>query len=302
MCLVVASVVAHAVAWGDPVVWGDDLRVRTVDVVPIEATDRVLDVLTFNLAFLPAWVAATEQAERAAVVARHLLGYDVLVLQEAFVPAWVDPLLEELRAAYPHRTEVVGPGTGRGFAQRLPGGVVILSRWPIVRTTSILFGGTCSLSDCMADKGVAYAAVRKRDRVFHVFGVHLQSAFGLFPARVRAEQIAALRALVDELALPPGEVAIVAGDLNVDAYRPEFESVLTVLGAAWPALVGSERFSWDPRSNALAYGPAEHLDHVLALDGHGPVTALWNRVVPLRHDGLDLSDHFAVWGRVVAAP
>lgn len=280
--------------------WGDDLVVRTLDVVPVEATDRVLDVLTVNLAFLPAWVAVTDQAERAARMAPHLRGYDVLVLQEAFVPAWVDPLLAELAVAYPHRTEVMGPGSGRAFAQALPGGVVILSRWPIVRSAARLFGDVCSLSDCAADKGVAYAAVRKGARVFHLFALHAQSEFGLFPARVRAAQFAILRAFAEAQGIPADELAIVAGDLNVDRFDREFPRALAALGASAPELVGPLRFSWDATTNAYAYGPPQAIDHVLVLDGFGTASAAWNRVVPLRDRGLDLSDHYAVWGRVVA--
>lgn len=280
--------------------WGDDLPLRLLDVVPVGASDRVLDVLTFNLAFLPAWVSPTDQAERAARMPPHLLGYDVLVLQEAFVAAWVEPLLAELAVAYPHRTEVVGPGRAYGLTQRLPGGVVILSRWPIERSEALLFDDACSLSDCAADKGVAYAAVRKGTRLFHVFGLHGQSEFGLFPARVRATQFALLRDFAEGLGIAGDEIAIVAGDLNVDGMSREFPRALAALGAAAPPWLGAERFTWDPIANPLAYGYRQRLDHVLVLVAFGTPTASWNRAVPLRDGGRDLSDHYAVWGRVVA--
>lgn len=266
---------------------------------PVQPTpDHVLDVLTFNAALLPELAASTRQSERVARMAPHLVGYDVLVLQELFINRHREALLAELAAAYPFRTALVGLDGARELPWRQDGGTVILSRWPIEREAQLLFGDVCSGSDCLADKGVAYAAVRKGVRVYHVFTTHAQSVYGRDPPTVRAAQFGLLRAFVDAQAIPLDEPAIVAGDLNVDAYTPELDDMLQVLRATWPAVAGDARYTWDPAANALAEGGREWLDYVLVSLDHAQPAHAWNRAMPLRDGDLDLSDHFAVWGRV----
>ena len=267
---------------------------------PTEPTpDHVLDVLTFNAALLPEFAASTGQSDRAANMASHLVGYDVLVLQELFINRHRQALLAALLEAYPYRTELVGLDGARELPWRQDGGTVILSRWPIEREAQLLFGDVCSGSDCLADKGVAYAAVRKGTHVYHVFTTHAQSIYGRRVEEVRAAQFALLRTFVAAQKIPATEPVIVAGDLNVDAFTPELDDMLRVLRAAWPSVVGDVRFTWDPETNALAEGGQEWLDYVLVSVDHAQPTRAWNRAMPIRDGDLDLSDHFGVWGRVV---
>ncbi|MFO7546205.1 MAG: sphingomyelin phosphodiesterase [Trueperaceae bacterium] len=267
---------------------------------PSVPNDHVLDVLSFNAALLPEPVVSTRQTARARAMAPHVVGYDVLVLQEVFVDAWREGLLEALADAYPYRTEVVGQDGARGFWLRQDGGIVILSRWPIVQQSYVLFGGVCSGTDCLADKGVAYAAVRKGAFTYHVFVTHAQSDYGWpIAPRTRAEQFALMRAFVEDLNLPPEEPVVLAGDFNVDAWTPERDTMLAGLNAVWPPVVGPLRNTWDASRNAWAYGGAHWIDYVLYGVGHEAPVAAWNRAVPLKDGALDLSDHFAVWGRLV---
>jgi len=262
------------------------------------AADHVLDVLTFNAALLPEPVASTRQGERAARMASHLLGFDVVVLQEAFINRHRDALVAVLADAYPYRTELVGRDGARGLPWRQDGGTLILSVHPIVAQASMTFDEVCSGSDCMADKGVAYAAVRKGAFTFHVFTTHAQSIYGRDPPAVRAAQFALLRAFVDAQGILADEPVIIAGDMNVDAHTGELEDMLRLLRAAWPPNAGEIRFTWDPATNALAYGPQEWLDYVLVSVDHAQPASAWNRALPLRDGDLDLSDHFGVWGRI----
>ena len=260
---------------------------------------HVLDVLTFNAALLPEVAASTRQAARVAVMAPHLTDYDVLVLQELFVNGWRDRLLVELSSYYPYRTDIVGADGARGNFLRQDGGIVILSRWPIIRQAQVTFGGVCSGTDCLADKGVAYAAVSKGAQTYHLFGTHAQSEFGFNVERVRVEQFALLRTFLDGLEIPATEPVLLAGDFNVDAATAEFGTMLESLNAVRPVTVGTLRQTWDPGHNVWARGPAQWIDYVLVAADHLQPVASWNRVVALRDGALDLSDHFAVWGRIV---
>lgn len=265
------------------------------------ARDHVLDVLTFNAALLPAVVAPTRQAERVAVMAPHLLGYDVLVLQELFVNGWRESLLTQLAAWYPYRSDVVGKAGAGGNPFRQDGGIIILSRWPISRQASLTFGGACSGTDCLADKGVAYAEVNKGRFRYHVFATHAQSEYGFGVVGVRHRQFEMWRAFMVDQKISPGDPVVLAGDFNVDAYTRELASVLRTLNAVRPVTRGPHRFTWDPENNGLATGPSQWLDYVLYAADHAIPEAAWNRVVPLRAGSLDLSDHYAVWGRMVMA-
>lgn len=262
-------------------------------------SDHVLDVLTFNAALLPAAVASTGQAERVRQMAPSLIGYDVLVLQELFVDAWRESLLAELSAYYPYRTDLVGRDGARGNPLRQDGGIVILSRWPIERQAQLTFDEACSGTDCLGDKGVSYAALRKGERLYHVFGTHAQSVNGFRVEQVRARQFALIKAFVDEQRIPASEPVILAGDFNVVAETPELETMLALLSAVRPVTTGSLRYTWDPERNVWADEEQQWLDYVLYSADHAVPLAAWNRVVPLRAGALDLSDHFAVWGRVV---
>ena len=260
----------------------------------------VLDVLTFNTALLPGVAAETRQAERAARMAAHLVGHDVLVLQELFVNAWRDDLLEELADAYPYRGDLVGSDGARMMPWRQDGGVMILSRWPIERRATHLFESTCSGTDCLADKGIAYVAIRIGDRLVHVFGTHAQSVYGGGARGVRAAQFAQFQAFVAAQSIPADEPVVLAGDFNADAFTDELEDVLATLRVAWPEVVGEVRATWDPANNAFAGGRrVQWLDYVFVSIEHAAPATAWNRVLPLRDGDLDLSDHFAVQGRFV---
>jgi endonuclease/exonuclease/phosphatase family metal-dependent hydrolase len=161
------------------------------------------------------------------------------------------------------------------------------------------FDGVCSGTDCLADKGVAYVAVRKGDRRYHVFGTHAQSIHGFDVARVRAAQFARMRDFVDAQAIPLDEPVILAGDFNVDAATPELDHMLALLRAVRPPTAGELRFTWDAAANGWVRGRGHWFDYVLYAADHAAPREAWNRVVPLREGDLDLSDHYAVWGRLV---
>ena len=267
---------------------------------PVPDAALAFDVLTFNTALLPVLAAETRQAERAAVMAPHLEGFDVLVLQEVFVNAWRDALLDELDDAYPYRGDLVGSDGARMMPWRQDGGVVILSRWPIERRATHLFEATCSGTDCLADKGIAYVAVRVGDRLVHVFGTHAQSVYGRDARGVRAAQFTQFQAFVAAQSIPGDEPVVLAGDFNADAFTDELHTMLATLRVAWPEVVGEVRATWDPPNNQIAGGRrVQWLDYVFVSVDHAAPASAWNRVLPLRDGDLDLSDHFAVHGRFV---
>jgi len=264
--------------------------------------DRFFDVLSYNVALLPEPVSYTLPTVRAARRAPYLAGYDALVPQGAVIDSARERLIAELAEAYPYRGELVGRDGAGGSPLVQDGGIIILSRWPIIRQATVTFGATCSGTDCLGDKGVAYAAIRKGARTYHLFATHAQSSFGRDVARVREAQFQLFAEFIAAQDIPRDEPVLLAGDFNVDAYSPELDSMLTTLGAWWPPVVGSVKTTWDPLGNRWADGRGLWLDYVLVAESYGQPAAAWNRAVPLKDGDMDLSDHYAVWGRIAMRP
>lgn len=64
------------------------------------------------------------------------------------------------------------------FTSLLNGGVVIVSKWPIIREAQHVYRNACHYSDCLAAKGVKYARLLKTvnglHKIFNVFATHMQ--------------------------------------------------------------------------------------------------------------------------------
>ncbi|RLN93529.1 hypothetical protein BBJ28_00018954 [Nothophytophthora sp. Chile5] len=64
------------------------------------------------------------------------------------------------------------------FTSLLNGGVLIVSKWPVVREAQHVYRDACHYSDCLAAKGVKYARLLKTvngtSKIFNVFATHMQ--------------------------------------------------------------------------------------------------------------------------------
>jgi endonuclease/exonuclease/phosphatase family metal-dependent hydrolase len=260
------------------------------------ARELTLDVLTYNVFLLP--VIPDSQSLRAPLMADELKGFDVVLLQEAYSDRHRDMVLRGLADDYPYRSQVLG----RDRWLKQDGGVVILSRWPIETERELLFGSLCEGRDCWADKGALYARINKEGRRIHVFATHLQSGSDARPTRER--QMAGIRALIDELALPEAEPVLIGGDLNTDRFSDRatgaFTRMLAILGAVQPdpPSGGTYEPTYDPERNPLSRGwRGRHIDYVLYAAGHLRPAEAFTEVRRIAADVGPLSDHFAVRGR-----
>ena len=262
------------------------------------ARELTLDVLTYNVFLLP--VLPDSQSVRAPLMADELKGFDVVLLQEAYSDRHRGMILDGLADDYPYRSQVLG----RDRWLKQDGGVVILSRWPIEAERELLFGPLCERRDCWADKGVLYARINKEGGRFHVFATHLQS--GADARSTRERQMAAIRALIDEMALAEDEPVLIGGDLNTDRFSDPatgaFTRMLAILRAVQPdpPSGGAYEPTYDPARNRLSQGrTGRHIDYVLyAADHLRPDEASTEVRRIVAADG-PLSDHFAARGRFV---
>lgn len=286
----------------------DDVEYILQYAYPVEAQDAdTFSVFAYNLYMRPTSLFKNGQSIRARLMPAQFHGYDALVFSEAFDDDTRAELLNGLRPEYPYASAIMG--SDRGVEQ--DGGMIIVSRWPIVAQDQRRFANVCTGSDCQADKGVVYVKVDRMGRSYHIFGSHTQAWSTPEGAQVRAQQFGIIKAFIDSKGIPAGEPVLIAGDLNVNKLKfpDEYAQMLRVLNAECPPLTGYWA-SWDPSTNLLAEQgvPSEYLDYVLWSKDHKAPTESSNEVRIVRsaeewkeygfeHAMWDLSDHYPVYGR-----
>ncbi|MEV7726022.1 sphingomyelin phosphodiesterase [Streptomyces sp. NPDC087917] len=256
-----------------------------------------LSVLSYNTFLMsknlyPNW----GQDHRASAIpqASFFQGHDVVVLQETFDNGASDALKANAASQYPYQTPVVGRGksgwdaTGGSYSSTTPedGGVVVLSKWPIVRKEQVVYKDACG-ADWWSNKGFAYVVLDVNGVKVHVVGTHAQSTDSGCgtgeAADMRARQFKAIDAFLDAKNIPAAEQVIVAGDMNVDSRTPEYASMLANADLAGADTRTGHPYSFDTALNSIAKyryptDPREDLDYVLYRKGNAR-PANWNNNV-----------------------
>lgn len=253
---------------------------------PATAAPAPLQVLTHNVMFLPQSLFPNwGQVTRANLIteADYITGRDVVILQELFDNEASDQLKDQLAAKYPYQTPVLGrsrsgwDATLGSYSSATPedGGVTVLSRWPIEEKVQYVYADGCG-ADWFSNKGFVYARLHVNDEPVHVVGTHTQAADAGCAdgtgAQVRAAQFDELDAFLDARQIPADEQVIVAGDLNVDRYSTEYDSMLARLDVGDARFTGHP-YSWDAQRNAMTdynddQDSRQQLDYILQRNGH----------------------------------
>lgn len=281
------------------------------------------DVLSYNIFMRP--IFQDGQKLRAAYLATQLGGFDAIVFQEAYDDRIRDFLLAHLKNEYPYSTRTLGEN--RAFGE--DGGVIILSRWPIVRESQRVFTDgepsgercpgpdCCAGSDCYADKGVVYAVIDKTGQCYHLLGTHVQA--WRENEALRNEQFRFIRDFIASHRIPKDEPVIIAGDMNVNRYdEKRFADMRRLLNAEQPPLRATSAaadgaaYTFDGPGNDLNdnEGVRVYVDYVLYSLDHAQPTEAFNQVRIIRAPEpwrqyfwqdwhRDLSDHYAVLGHFV---
>ncbi len=264
---------------------------------------NVFDVLTYNVYMRPTTLYKNGQHIRAKLIPPHLSGYDAIVFQEAFDDKVRNILLRGLKREYPYQSKILG--SDGGLEQ--DGGVIIVSRWPIVTQKQKLFGSVCEGVDCLADKGVLYVSINKKGKTYHLFGTHLEADYG----KVTRQQLDIFKRFVGQVNPPKSDPVILAGDFNVNSEtRPstKFNDLLRRLSAGKPKHLGT-LYSYECTKNDLigCKSGRSYYDHVLYSNNYAKPIKAFNKVKLLRSNKewkeyifekayWDLSDHFPVHG------
>lgn len=201
------------------------------------------------------------KGERNDLFGEQLARFDVVALQEQFTFANPRPvaLLERaLQLGFGHFYKSPEPGfLGRPLVSD---GLLVLSRFPILEGDSAVFESSVSI-DRLVAKGAVYALVQLPNGArLHLFNTHLLATFHCLTrdeytlCKIRAmTQVVQLRAFVSaklRAHFRAGDLALLCGDLNVDARNDDFsiEKVLhhvdiaPALGAVLRAQTNELRF------------------------------------------------------------
>lgn len=273
-----------------------------------------LNVLNYNVYLRPTSLFHNGQTKRAAMIPKHLGGYDVVVFQEAFDDDARAILINGMKKkGYPYASKILGKDEGT----EQDGGVIIVSRYPIVAQAQRVFKD-CSGSDCLADKGVIYAKINKKvagkNNFFHVFGTHLNDG----NVAIQNKQMATIRKFVDSRPIGESQGVVIAGDMNINMHNTaRFNQMLSRLNARYfsgSKLRGhkrtGKRTTYDGAVNDLGEGSTSYYDYVLVSKSGAPLksasfvetrvpraTMEWKQYA---HESAmwDLSDHYAVYANL----
>ncbi len=244
-----------------------------------------LDVLSYNVAGLPAFLSKSAPETNTRLISPLLNGYTLVLVQEDF---WYHADLDA-GAAHPHRTTTATPQVGM-----MNDGLNVFSAFPfsyVDRNIWVACNGVWDAgSDCLADKGFLRIRLEPAPGLeIDVYDLHGDAGRDPLDALARERQYAQLRDHI--LAFSGGRALIVAGDFNLRGFDPADEPILQTLMAA-TGLGDSCR--------TLGCGD-DRIDRVLYRSGTGVtiVPALW-RLAPEFKDaaGAELSDHKPVHVRL----
>jgi endonuclease/exonuclease/phosphatase family metal-dependent hydrolase len=241
---------------------------------------------------------------------------DIIILCEAFCTEAVDILCEGLEnRGFLYRTKTLGDEWWKFCHGKLiSGGVVIVSRYPLLNVQELWFGRICARDDGLANKGCMRASIRlPGNQVVHVFATHTQAWNEPSCIETRRLQLTEIYKFVQQSSsiISPHDVVIYAGDMNVDRalddgihyqdmlsrlncidyspteYLPSFNHIKNVLASSGPSSGGTSElldyilFSKEHRL------PAQASTKVLELTTNTPYTYNNNELI-------DLSDHYPV--------
>jgi len=239
---------------------------------------------------------------------------DIVLFEEAFCKRARKVLFDVMaKRGFIYQSPVVG----QYGIRPVDGGVVLLSKYPIVEAEIKKFGLVCARDDCLADKGMLYVKIEKEGWNVHIIGTHAQAWNYENAINARMEQFQIMREFILNKSIPIHEPVLVAGDLNVDKYnkQDQHEQMLQILKCAEASYTdeSENKYSSDGEKNVLASvglssdGSSELLDYILFSTEHLQPKSAETWVMPVQattgwqreRNGVietvqDLSDHYPV--------
>mmetsp|Transcript_11484 Transcript_11484/g.14976 ORF Transcript_11484/g.14976 Transcript_11484/m.14976 type:complete len:326 (+) Transcript_11484:118-1095(+) len=212
----------------------------------MRASNKEIKLLTLNCFLRPPFVSrpgGEDKDNRAKFISEKIIPkYSILTFQEVFGTFSSKRRRILLRDAEKLGFEGVyiklGPRASfsRGL-KFMDGGLLILTKFPIVETGTLYYKNGCS-SDKLAAKGVLYAKLNiDEGKNLHVFTTHTQASYHYKATeqdvRIRKKQLTELVNFIQEkIEKAPDDPVVVTGDFNMDNLQedcPEYDHLVETL-------------------------------------------------------------------------
>lgn len=199
----------------------------------LQTGPKQIKFLSYNIFLRPPGIhnnASDHKNARLNYFGEHILGnFDVVCLQEMFsYGSSRQTRMVAYAKKFGYDYYVSSPSKGILNAQ-VDGGLMILSKYPIVKTQKLTYKRGIAI-DRFSAKGAIYAKIAVQPKVhIHVFTTHLQSSSSEQATSlsdpsvaVRLTQIAVLKEFIDECTRgkPSDEPILLLGVLNTNAIKP----------------------------------------------------------------------------------
>ncbi len=299
----------------------DDIYYSLEDHGPVAPQEEksTLELMTYNVYMRPSELFRNAQEARADAIVKTLIDrnndrrIDSLILVEVFDDDVREYLVNKLKPILPYSSNTLG--TDRFLEQ--DGGVIVLSRGPILYERQALFGSLCArtFEDCLSDKGGIFVTTLIDGKRFNLIATHLQAGGNQSDVKVRRQQIQYLdshKRIFFSAMEGKSAPTFMGGDMNVALGTEEYD---LAYAETWflPALVKvpfPDEYrvvhanpllefinSFDRRLNKLATdGATEWLDYFLYDRENGEVELTGEISVEVLRgkNDMELSDHFPV--------
>ena len=208
-------------------------EVKVISKVDVESVEDLTDPLTGEAAGLP------NKKKRAAALISKIKAMksdqpDVICLQEIWENKYKKEIRDKLKSIYPYSHldltkvgEALVDGALSGQVKYLNSGLMMLSKYPIVKTSSHTYENGVSIfegsEDGLAMKGLLGVTLElPGDQEAHVFTTHLQSQRTKKALREKVEQLEEARNRIRKHTKHNGSAIILTGDFNLsDAKNPD---------------------------------------------------------------------------------
>ncbi len=301
---------------------------RTPDFAVIQSDlgdPNILNVLSYNIKIFPDVLPnAPISLERAAEVANHIdTSLDVVVFQEVFwdenIPGStyinaLNSLETGMNAIGFINTEILNPGPFGGADLKTNGGVIIFSRWPILKEDDFQFPECDNNSgDCFARKGVKYAHINKLGTPYHIFGTHAEAGSNANEIGIKKRQYKQMRDFVEAQNISSSEAVVFAGDFNANYINNSnnlYQSIRDSLRIIPPTRTGWPDSSPGDAVDGFSEGHTSYfnnsvIDYVFAVEDYRLPYSENNHLFIFRSIDstmwpiFDFGDHIPVHGRLV---
>lgn len=202
--------------------------------------NKTIRVLTLNMFLRPPLVKNNEcdyKDQRVQYLCREIIDhYDVVCLQEVFSTlntrrAQIISLASKKGFAYSCNS----PSPGFFKAQVIDGGLLILSRFPILESDFMGFGNGM-FPDIFSYKGILHARIQTPGKNINFFTLHTQATYPTddldkleLYRQVRREQLEHSEKFVMDKVGIYQEPFLILGDFNINAKSEEYSSLLQIL-------------------------------------------------------------------------